>query len=564
VCFLWFNPIVCLCRNELLKVHEFEADHDVLGQGIDKYDYQMSLLQLSMNVSCPVVSGFSQPLIYQRFVEMKASVAGTLSSVGKVGLLAWVAGLFGIFSFYACQVTTVQSEGNPSPSSELFATLDSLPRLEKPETFTFEYICDSLSRDTVLYVFLSDDFFHFGNPVPVDTLHVTDGKMTFQMQLDHVIGMRWNLEPDIRLGFGLFCSPGDTIRILAKTQNRAWSHEESRTYRANVDKYIHQFRELTHWQSPHMPKFDCPRWAEPEAEVEKGGLWHPEKGSDCYASCVKNVFFTDTATIVQVAPTFNFVVNFFSFADKNRSYLIDDQGNKYKYIKSIYPGFSLDAVVFGTFGVFEPINPNNIKSFSLMGPEPTVYTTIKNIRPRKDDKWYLRANMPWNKVCETFKSMPGVKYVELTDSVRYVSELGVSVDEGKDEKVEFAERLVITDPEVTATLFKTIWKESPNYERKNFKTSISLQMNDKMERISFEDENGTCLFTYSRSVCMPSQDFCKVIINGVEHPELKTKQQAKAYIDSLKVRNWSSSYWTTRIVDQRDTIYEPTFEITFK
>ena len=313
-----------------------------------------------------------------------------------------------------------------------------------------------------------------------------------------------------------------------------------------------------------MPKFDCPRWAEPEVEVERGGLWHPEKGSDFCASCVKNVFFTDTATIVHVAPTFKFVVNHFHFYDENRTYLMDDQGNEYKYIKTIYPSFHLDAAVFGTYGVFEPINPNNIKSFSLMGPEPTVYTTIKNIRPRKDDKWYLRANMPWNKVCETFMSMPGVKYVELTDSVRYVSELGVSVDEGKDEKVEFAERLVITDPEVTATLFKTIWKESPNYERKNFKTSISLQMNDKMERISFEDENGTCLFTYSRSVCMPSQDFCKVIINGVEHPELKTKQQAKAYIDSLKVRKWSSSYWTTRIVDQRDTIYEPTFEITFK
>ncbi|MBP5344770.1 MAG: M56 family metallopeptidase, partial [Bacteroidales bacterium] len=254
VCFLWFNPIVWLCRNELLKVHEFEADHDVLGQGIDKYDYQMSLLQMSMNVSCPVVSGFSQSLIYQRFVEMKASMAGTLSSVGKVCLLAWVAGLFGIFSFYACQVTTVQSEGNPTPSSELFATLDSLPRLEKPETFTFEYICDSLCRDTVLYVFLSDDFFHFSNPVPAETLHVKDGKMSFQMELDHVIGMKWHLLPDNRLGFERFCSPGDTIWQFAtrneETHNREWRSGESQTYRANVDKYIHEFRELTHWQSP--------------------------------------------------------------------------------------------------------------------------------------------------------------------------------------------------------------------------------------------------------------------------------------------------------------------------
>ena len=569
ICFLWFNPIVWLCRNELLKVHEFEADHDVLGHGIDKYDYQVSLLQMSVNVSCPVVSGFSQPLIHQRFVEMKSSVAGTLSALGKVGLLAWVAGLFGVFAFYACQVTKVRPEGESAAPAELFATFDAAPRLEKPETFTFEYICDSLNTDTVLYIFLSDDFFHFSNPIPAETLHVKDGKMTFQLELDHVIGMKWHLLPDKDLGFELFCSPGDTVRYLAKrdenTQYRMWSSEESQTYRDNVDKYILEFRNITQCQSPHMPQFDCIHWADPTDEQSLSWSNISRQEEKLYA--VKNVYFTDTATIVQVMPRFDFVVHGFHFNDETCTCLIDDQGNKYKYIKTIYPSYHLDATVFGTYGVFEPIYPNGIRAFSLMGPKPTVFTTIKNIRPRKEDKWYVLSQIPWNKVCETFKSKSGVSYVELTDSVQYVSELGVSVAEGKDEKVRYAERLEISNLDVAVSLYEMVWKEPLENLAKGFKSSHCVMMNDQVERVIFEIAEDTYLFTYSQSVAVPSSnslDSCKVIINGKVHPELKTKQQAKEYIKSLKLSNWSSSYWTQRIINSRDTIYEPTFEITFK
>ena len=622
VCFLWFNPIVWLCRNELLKVHEFEADHDVLGQGIDKYDYQMSLLQMSMNVSCPVASGFSKPLIYQRFVEMKASVAGSLSLLGKVGLLAWVAGLFGIFSFYACQVTTVQSEGNPTPSSELFATLDSLPRLEKPETFTFEYICDSLCRDTVLYVFLSDDFFHFSNPVPAETLHVKDGKMTFQMELDHVIGMKWGLLPDNRLGFEHFCSPGDTIWQFAtrneETHNREWRSGESQTYRANVDKYIHEFRELTHWQSPHMPKFDCTQWAEPQAEVERGGLWHPEKGSDFCVSCVKNVFFTDTATIVHVAPTFKFVVNHFHFYDENRTYLMDDQGNEYKYIKTIYPSFHLDAAVFGTYGVFEPINPNNIKSFSLMGPEPTVYTTIKNIRPKLQkvsslaelkklvpnppeelvktfpenaapsipdtpdkpqsfDSNKIFAYSSWNNICERFRSNHQVEYVDLTGTVTYGTELDHNAGSEPTEELTIdsickAERHHIVGEESVRDLYEMIAGPGAMDKIGDYsKTSYSRTFRDGPRyKIAFEKHCDTLYFTYveSRIVPLPldQQELCRVVVNGEERPDIQSKEQVKLFLKQNNIQNYTTAFVPTphTVASDTTTLVEPTLYVSYQ
>jgi len=121
--------------------------------------------------------------------------------------------------------------------------------------------------------------------------------------------------------------------------------------------------------------------------------------------------------------------------------------------------------------------------------------------------------------------------------------------------------------DVAVSLYEKVWKKPLENLSKGFKSSHCVMMNDQVERVIFEIAEDTYLFTYSQSVAVPSSnslDSCKVIINGKVHPELKTKQQAKEYIKSLKLSNWSSSYWTQRIINSRDTIYEPTFEITFK
>ena len=46
-CLQWFNPFYYLLRRELQAVHEFEADHRVLGRGVDAAWYSMLLVRLS-------------------------------------------------------------------------------------------------------------------------------------------------------------------------------------------------------------------------------------------------------------------------------------------------------------------------------------------------------------------------------------------------------------------------------------------------------------------------------------------------------------------------------------
>ena len=46
-CLQWFNPFYHLLRRELQAVHEFEADREVLGKGVDAEAYSMLLIRVS-------------------------------------------------------------------------------------------------------------------------------------------------------------------------------------------------------------------------------------------------------------------------------------------------------------------------------------------------------------------------------------------------------------------------------------------------------------------------------------------------------------------------------------
>ena len=41
----WFNPAIWLLKQELQNIHEYEADEEVLRQGIDARQYQMLLIK---------------------------------------------------------------------------------------------------------------------------------------------------------------------------------------------------------------------------------------------------------------------------------------------------------------------------------------------------------------------------------------------------------------------------------------------------------------------------------------------------------------------------------------
>ena len=68
----WFNPFVWLLFNELKLQQEFEVDADVLAQGIDRQQYQLSLLQMTVKQSrwLLVQSAFGTKPIKNRIVFM--------------------------------------------------------------------------------------------------------------------------------------------------------------------------------------------------------------------------------------------------------------------------------------------------------------------------------------------------------------------------------------------------------------------------------------------------------------------------------------------------------------
>lgn len=69
--FQWFNPAVWLLRHDLCCVQEFEADASVLESGLDKVEYEKSLLSIATGgLSIPLVNGLGESYLRTRIKMM--------------------------------------------------------------------------------------------------------------------------------------------------------------------------------------------------------------------------------------------------------------------------------------------------------------------------------------------------------------------------------------------------------------------------------------------------------------------------------------------------------------
>lgn len=69
--FQWFNPAVWLLRHDLCCVQEFEADASVLESGLDKVEYEKSLLSIATGgLSIPLVNGLGESYLRTRIRMM--------------------------------------------------------------------------------------------------------------------------------------------------------------------------------------------------------------------------------------------------------------------------------------------------------------------------------------------------------------------------------------------------------------------------------------------------------------------------------------------------------------
>ena len=98
---LWFNPMLWVVRKHLRDLHEFEADHLVLAQGVDVHSYQCLLLEVASGECSILTNGFSQSFIRRRIREMKRKGVAVLGHWGKTAAILWGVTLVGASTIFA-------------------------------------------------------------------------------------------------------------------------------------------------------------------------------------------------------------------------------------------------------------------------------------------------------------------------------------------------------------------------------------------------------------------------------------------------------------------------------
>ena len=98
--FQWFNPAAWYLRKELQRVHEYQADEDVLASGVEIKTYQHLLINNVAETHFSVLTdGLNNCSLKKRFLMMKKSNFGNgwkLGSIGMFGIILLSAFFFRI------------------------------------------------------------------------------------------------------------------------------------------------------------------------------------------------------------------------------------------------------------------------------------------------------------------------------------------------------------------------------------------------------------------------------------------------------------------------------------
>ena len=138
--FQWFNPAARFMRNELQRIHEYEADETVLKSGIDEKDYQMLLIQnISGNRYSGLTDGLNNCSLKKRIIMMKKTKFKKDWVTRGIAVCC-----FAILGGFIIHIPAVASVLETSPlsteSNEKLATINSVdikkPEVDKPLAVT--------------------------------------------------------------------------------------------------------------------------------------------------------------------------------------------------------------------------------------------------------------------------------------------------------------------------------------------------------------------------------------------------------------------------------------------
>ena len=115
----WFNPVIRLLKQEIRKVHEFQADSEVLHTGVDATKYQLLLLKKAVD-SRPYTfaNSFNHNKLKTRFIMMSKKKSNSWARLKLLWLLPVAA-----LSVYAFACTNASKQSEPVIRSEDTAIL---------------------------------------------------------------------------------------------------------------------------------------------------------------------------------------------------------------------------------------------------------------------------------------------------------------------------------------------------------------------------------------------------------------------------------------------------------
>lgn len=112
--FMWFNPCIWMLDHSLQEVHEFEADDEVLRQGVTAKNYQMLLIEKAISTSSyTFANGFNHSLLKKRITMMMKKKSNK-----------WLSGTKALYMLPVALVA-VAAFATPKVSKNLEAVIDS-------------------------------------------------------------------------------------------------------------------------------------------------------------------------------------------------------------------------------------------------------------------------------------------------------------------------------------------------------------------------------------------------------------------------------------------------------
>ncbi|MBP3640177.1 MAG: M56 family metallopeptidase [Muribaculaceae bacterium] len=121
----WFNPAAWLMRDELMLVHEYQADMAVIDHGHDPQEYQMLLIKKTVGARFPsLANSLNHSKLKKRITMMykeKSGAGRKLKALALVPMLALALGVAGmpavraaVSTISSCDVSADKGSKNPS------------------------------------------------------------------------------------------------------------------------------------------------------------------------------------------------------------------------------------------------------------------------------------------------------------------------------------------------------------------------------------------------------------------------------------------------------------------